>query len=452
MKKKDLWVYAAILLLAGIVMSCQVNDNELGEDLLPPGDDVFLYHDTIIDIHAYPVTSSHIQTSDNSLSAEKLYLLGNWQDTIVGSAVTSVITQVNNNGQFLAGPNMEIDSIMFFLHVYDYVGNMSEQITIRVHEFTERIYMDSVYYSDYDMEGKYDPEPLVEKSFMPENESNLEFRITDQDFINKFLALEDSLYTSNDSIFKDFFNGFYITAESVSPEGSMARIQLSNEFSLLSIKYANDSTDVDTTAGMDFRWAQFSIDEFYCQKINIFEHNYSGTYLSGILDDETAQVPYCYVQGLSGVNTRFSFTSLQDWIDLSPVAVNSASLVFEVVPEEESGILYQNLPGRLMMGTILEDGSYQPIYDYVVLLSNSNSSEFGGYKKAESEGMFSDTTYTYRFNVTLHLQAMLDGTKTDNDFILKVSDGLVSPKISKLWGNIPANNQRIRLEIVYLKL
>jgi len=90
-----------------------------------------------------------------------------------------------------------------------------------------------------------------------------------------------------------------------------------------------------------------------------------------------------------------------------------------------------------------------------VLLVNDptqEASRFGGYKKAESKGMFSDTTYTYRFNMGLHFQHLLDGTKEDNDFILQLDDGLINPEYSKLWSNLPANERRIRLEIVYLKL
>jgi len=52
----------------------------------------------------------------------------------------------------------------------------------------------------------------------------------------------------------------------------------------------------------------------------------------------------------------------------------------------------------------------------------------------------------------LHFQAMLDGTKSDNDFVLQVSDGLINPRETVLWSNLPANEKRIRLEIVYLKL
>ena len=39
------------------------------------------------------------------------------------------------------------------------------------------------YYSDYDLEGKYNPVPLVEKTIIPEDErQTYEFLIEDQDF------------------------------------------------------------------------------------------------------------------------------------------------------------------------------------------------------------------------------------------------------------------------------
>ena len=158
---------------------------------------------------------------------------------------------------------------------------------------------------------------------------------------------------------------------------------------------------------------------------------------------------------MGGVNTRFSFSNLIEWMDENPLVINSAILVFDVVPDEESGILNDDLPERLMIGTILEDESFEPIYDYHVNWYNDPSREaakFGGYKKAESLGMFFDTTYTYRFNMPLHFQSMIDGVKPENDFILQLDDGLVNPRFSKLWSNLPSNVRRIRLEVVYLKL
>lgn len=233
MKKNELWGYMIVSIMAGLISSCQISDLELGQDLLPPGDDVILFHDTIFDINAYAVSGKHNPTSE-TFNANKLLLLGTLQDTIVGTSKATFITQYNSNSSFIAGPNMEIDSLMLFFYVRDYFGDTNQEINIRVYELTERIYMDSVYSSDYDPAGKFNPSPLVEKNFIPGENGRLEFLIEDQDFRNKFLALSsDTSLVNNDSIFKNAFRGFYVEADASSGDGTMARILLAHPESLL---------------------------------------------------------------------------------------------------------------------------------------------------------------------------------------------------------------------------
>ena len=186
MKKKDLWVIVIISIMVGLISSCQISDQELGEDLLPPEDNIFVYRDTVFEINATPVSGEPLISSETNYDAERVLLMGNLSDTLVGVSEASFITQFNTNLAFTSGPNMEIDSLMLFLYIQDYVGDMDQEITIRVHELTERIYMDSLYYSDFDPAGKINPVPLVEKSFMPEDETMIEFLIEDQDFQDKF--------------------------------------------------------------------------------------------------------------------------------------------------------------------------------------------------------------------------------------------------------------------------
>lgn len=458
MKKKDLWVLAIFVALTAAFISCEYNDNALGTDILPPGDNVIVYYDTIFEIDAYTMKGKPLVTSEVAYDANTLMLLGSMQDTIMGRAAASVITQFNANPSYKPASNLEIDSLYLTLYISNFLGDVEEDLMLSVYEFTERIYLDldTIYYSDYEVEGRYNPVPLVQQTITPENGTTYKFPIENQEFLDKFLAVEaDTNIFYNDSVFKDYFNGLYITAEPVSASGTMARVQLSSAMTRLSMRYANDSTEVDSTAERDFNYAHFLIDQFSSQKINRFEHDYTGTQIEEILDDEAAASPYAYVQGMGGVNTRFSFASLQDWIDQNPIIINSATLVFDVVPEEDSGIPNEALPDRLIFRTITEDDSYELIYDYLILLSNDptvEASRFGGYRKADSEGMFSDTVYTYRFNMGLHFQYMLDEAKSDNDFVLQLYDGLTNPKYSKLWSNLFTNERRIRLELVYLKI
>jgi hypothetical protein len=458
MKKKDLWVLATFVALTVAFLSCEYNDNELGTDILPPGDNVIVYYDTIFEIDAYTMSGKPLVTSEVAFDANTLMMLGSMQDTIMGSSLASVITQFNANPSYKPAANLEVDSLYLSLYVRDFLGDVEDEMLLSVYEFTERIYLDrdTLYYSDYEVEGKFNPVPLAQMTITPQDDATYKLHIENQEFIDKFLAVQsDTNIFYNDSVFKDYFNGLYITAEPVSASGTMARVQLASANTRLSMRYANDSTEVDSTAERDFNYAHFLIDQFSSQKINLFEHDYSGTHIEEILDDESAASPFAYVQGMGGVNTRFSFASLQEWIDRNPIIINSATLVFDVVPEDESGVPNEELPERLIFRTVTEDDSYEIIYDYLILLANdptAEASRFGGYRKAESEGMFSDTVYTYRFNMGLHFQYMLDEEKSDNDFVLQLYDGIINPKYSKLWSNLFTNERRIRLELVYLKI
>ncbi|HDS06571.1 MAG TPA: DUF4270 family protein [Bacteroides sp.] len=454
MKKKGLWVRAlitGIMVLAG--WSCQVDDQELGTDLLPPDDAVFLFRDTIFEIDAGAVNGKPLMTHERGENT-RLFLVGSTRDTVVGLSKASLITQFNPTLTYKTGPNLTIDSLVLYLHIAGLDGDTSARMTFRVHELTERIYRDSVYYSNFDPEGRYDPVPLAETSIIPRSNTTYSFLIDDPGYLDKFYVREtDTAVFRNDSLFKEEFRGFYIVAESESVRGAMAGIQLNNALSRVAMKYASDSTEVDSTAGQDFVWSTFAINEYSSQKINVFEHDHSGTYLAGIIDREEVTSRYCYVQGMAGVNTRFSFATLQEWIDRGPVVISSASLVFDVVPEPESGISLGTLPDRLMLLFERDGGSYESLYDYISLRQIDNAaSRFGGYLKPVSSGMFSDTTYSYRFNVTLHFQAMVNQEVLANNFILQVSDARGNPRFAKLWSSLPANRQRVRLEVVYLKL
>ncbi|MFO7669377.1 MAG: DUF4270 family protein [Bacteroidales bacterium] len=452
--KKNLWVIMVILTTLLLFSSCSW-EPELGQDLLPPGDRVFLFHDTIFEIPAYTVSGAPVETSDRSLSPTTTFMLGKMADTITGISEAALFTQFNPTTSYKAALNTEIDSMVFSLYITGYFGNMDEPFNIQLYEATRRIYMDSVYYSNFDMEGAYNPEILAEATITPQSGDTVAMLIQNQAFIQKFLDVQDdtALFYS-DSVFKDYFNGFYLTASSSASDGAIAMVVPSSIITRLSVKYANDSTEVDSTVERDFRWATFSINEFSSQKINIFKHDYSGVSLEKIIDNPDIETPVCYVQGMGGVNTSFYFGDLEEWIEGGKVAVNSARIIFDVYPEQNGGLALEDLATRLMLYTESGQDSLIPPYDFLAIYqgTSGDDSQFGGQLRAVSKGMFFDTTYRYQFNIPLHFQSMVDGADIKNKFILQLYNAKRNPGITKVWSNLYTNPKRIRLEIVYIKL
>lgn len=441
------YLFSATVFLA--VFSCQPDETELGRDILPPGDNIFVHYDTLAEMNSYPISGRPYFISENPTNPDisRLFMLGNVRDTISGFAKADIVTHFNPTSSFRFGPNMVVDSLVLFLYFAETDFENENPINIKIHELTDRIYMDSVYYTDFDVAGKYNPLILSEKSIAPEDSTMYEFLIEDLEFINKFINPPNDTLFYYDSLFKDYFKGLYITTDDALDNGFLSKIHLSKPDVRLSLKYANDSTAIDTIEGYNFLWSNFSINEYSSQKINIFKHDYTGTSFEAFIDNPELQSPVFYIQGLNGVNTRLSLGGVENWRDSGLVAINNAELVFEVVPDSISGISIENLPDRLILFSDLGDNKNQPIYDFLI-----DAEKFDGRLRAETDGVFYDTTYVYRFNIGLHYQNLINGDIENHDLILQPYDSRTNNKFLKLWSNYYNDESGLRLKIIYTKL
>ena len=111
MKKKLRWPVLLMLAAVGWLSACTAWENELGQGLLPAGDRVFLFHDTIFEIKPYTVPGLPIVTSEVTYNEATVYMLGTLQDTAVGESHASIFTQFNTAFSFEPAPNPLVDSI-----------------------------------------------------------------------------------------------------------------------------------------------------------------------------------------------------------------------------------------------------------------------------------------------------------------------------------------------------
>ncbi|MBN1132551.1 MAG: DUF4270 family protein [Bacteroidales bacterium] len=446
---KSLLPYMLSILAGFFYFGCTPDENELGRDLLPAGDNIFVFYDTLDNLSTSTITGKPVLISENPYNPQtsRLFLLGNMRDTLSGFSKADIVTQFNAASGFTYGPNMTVDSLILYLYFTETVMKKISPLNIKIYEFTEPIYMDSVYYTDYDITGKIGMNPIAEKTVLPLDSTVYEFVITYQGFINKFINPPVDTLFKSDSLFKEYFNGLYITTDDVSEGGFLSKIQLANSLTKLSIKYANDSTGVDSIPGLNYVWSTFTIDAYSSQKINIFQHDYAGTAIAPILNNPDSQSPVMYVQGMTGLNTKIQLRNVENWMDSGPLAINSAKLIFEVLPESLSGISYDDLPDRLILYTDLGDKGTEPLYDYVI-----DQAAYDGRLKAVSEGVFFDTTYQYSFNIGLHYQNLISGKIENRDLVLQPYDQKISNKMVKLWSNFYPTQGGLRLKIVYTKL
>jgi len=456
--------HAATLFLIGaltiiLISSCNTKNDSLGRDLLPPDDNIVVYYDTLYDISTFPVYSSKIMTAETygSVQSSRTFLLGSMKDSIFGSTKSEIVTQYDLYSAIDFGDTVVMDSIVLYLYISEVVGDSVEPFHIRVFETTDSISIDSAYYSNYDIAGKYNTDPLIDEFIIPRSDSLYEFRITSAEFKDKLLNIEDytDLYTE-DSIFtynryfKQVFTGLYITGEPVGNVNTFCKIHLANAYTRLGVHYTSENIDPDSTTGAAvYDWYYFTINESTSQKFNIFKHDYTGTAFNKVVGNEDNESNVLYVQGLGGINTKLRFNNIETWKDSGIVAINSAYLTFEVLPEELSGIAIDDLPDQLYLVSQLRDSTYYPVYDYL-----TNSTGFGGTLEQIFKGnvFVSDSCYVYRFNIGLQYQAMIDGTSDNADLILQVYNQSTTPDFCKLWSAYANREGRMKLEVVYTKL
>jgi hypothetical protein len=446
------FVFFSVALMGLLLIGCEPDKNTLGIDIFPPQDGIVVYTDTITEFETMLVRSRPRVTSISlrSVTDTRTFLLGSMVDTMTGLSKAEIVTEfsLSQFGDF--GEDPFIDSLSLWLYVSDVIGDTAQALHIRVYEFLDSLSMDSVYYSDYDVTGKYNPEPLVDKVFTPKPGTFFRFDIDNQELLNRIIDATnpaDSIFAYN-SNFQRIFNGLYITTEPVGDGGSFAKLQLANDFAGMRFKYYHDSISVAARDTIPLSTYYIGFNEFFAQKINIFQHDFTGTALESMIDNPDARPPIAYAQGLAGVNVKITVPDLEDYVGTGQVAINAARLIFYVVPDSMSGISAEDYPLQLMMDSQLPDGTPVQLYDQV---TNTNPFQYGKLTQSNENSAFLEPLYYYSFDVGRHFQSVISGDIENNDLYIFVNNPATTVKTIKFWSNYSSNKGGLKLELIYSK-
>lgn len=449
-------VFIVVSALINIFLaSCEPSEDRLGVDIFPAGDTILIYTDTITNIETQLVRSRPRITSiiPGSEAATRSFFLGSRIDTITGLSTAEIVTEfdLNKLGDF--GDSATIDSLRLYLYFNDVIGIAKQEMHLLIYEFLDSLDIDSVYYSNYDISGKFDPTPLVDEYIIPAPDSVYEFELQHGNFLDRIresLANEDSIFVYPSRL-QRAFPGLYLKTESVTEGGSFAKVQLANSLSGLKFKYLHDTIDEVAADTVPFSTFSMSFTQYFAQKINIFHHDFTGTYLESILDKPDKNPKIAYAQGMSGVNVKIKLPDLISRLDIKEgdkVAINGAKLIFYVVPDSISGIETDNYPQKLMLDLKLDDDTYSPIYDY---LTNTNEYYFGRLTQSNERSAFLEPLYYYNFHIGRHLQSVISGELENSDLIIYVDKPVSNTSSIKFWSNYSDQNGSLKLELVYTK-
>ncbi len=433
----------SVVLMALITSSCSNEPEEVGLSIQPESDKLSVGYDTSIYVRVYSEIEEFIRTDRTSLSS-----LGSMWDPFFGKTTAAFYTQFRlSQADHEFGDNAVVDSVVLKLLYAGSYGDSLSPITVSVHEITDSLVLEQVYYST--SSTAYNPSPFGEYTFVPKIRDSvlvdttyyapqLWLNLTEQDSRIADILLNANMGSNTD--FLEDFPGLYISAaeEQIPGKGQIVYFTPEAATSALYIYYHNDTEDS--------LFYTYPINA-NCARYNTFEHydyqHAAPELRQQIVNRDTATGDQiAYLQGMAGIRMRIQFPDLSPLTSLGNIAINEAKLVFENAdPDEE---MYFAPPSYVVYHYDATDTTYKYISDQF-----EGTLYFGGNYNF-------DTDETW-MRITSFFQSYVDGNNYDNQpLYLAVSGSSIKANRLMLYGGDPAYpdvyDKRIRLEIVYSKV
>lgn len=422
MNKALLFCFIAVLLFTG----CKKNElTEIGLNVHPIGDRVLNLRSHISLLSAFTLKEDSVSSDERTLN-----LLGAYTDPVFGLTSAGFFTQLmlsSNNVSF--GVVTSVDSAVLYLHCkssYPY-GTSLDLVSpqkIKVYEYTGNKGTADTLYSNYAIQNSVNPDVLADTAIKPmiDNGNMIVAIHISKSIANKILQADPSSLVSPET-FLGIFKGFYVHADTVSTGNSIMYFDLMSSLSKLKLFY-KDSINASKSYDLVINSS--------CARASLFHHSYP-SFFGSFLNREDVTTDKIYIQSMSGPRALLKIPSFDSWKDSGHVIINKAELMLKV---DLASVGSYAPPEKLLLVSIDENGRYTFLHDFLVSQKNFD----GNYDQAAN---------SYKFNIQLHLQDIINGKKASGNLYLFPID-------NKIFANrvVILNNatERIKIDIVYSRL
>ncbi len=406
-----------------LINACAKDPDNLGRDLLPSSDDIYVKTDSSTVISSYTISGKRILTSAN-----ELYVLGSQKDSIFGYSNASILTQFHPKLLISIDSLRSADSLVLYLSPANFFGDSLNEMTLRVHELNQKMTYDSSYFSDINPSEYYSNTSELAHTTFALGDSIIRVKIEDPEFLSKFESLPDSVFRDRED-FEEEFYGMHISVDPVSEKGGFVYLNMSSLDSKLTFYYNGDT--ISKTYDLAFTTL--------VAKANAFTHEYSGFPIETNLNVPNSD-SLIYIDGLAGSSGHISFPDLEAWKSKGMITINKAELIFPVDTIMYPSLFEENYPPNLLLFALEEDGTYTYLYDYRI-------DQTGSY----FDGSYDESQHAYVFNIGLHLQSFISGKIENSDLVL-VSRRSNSAANKVILKGESANSSSFRLKIIYTEL
>lgn len=445
--------YFQVLLVCALIFSSCKKEGSIGLGVQPATDLVISEFKDTSTVLSYIIREDSVNTNNIDYA-----VLGSYNDPVFGTAAAALFTQLSLPGNQTAvdltggvGTQAELvlDSVVLSFeytstlpNLRRYYGTLETQ-TFKVYKITKAMSTDSTYRSNTLM--PYDSlNPIGTINFTPKPDSlvtikgvkhNAHLRLKlDSAFGADIISKSGGTELSSTAAFQAYLKGLAIVpvnGTQTSGTGAVFYFYLGGAETRLNFYYRRNTTTPLTGDTLTFSLEINSTASHFSQ----FKHNYAGTPFEFKMDN-TPDTDYIYVQSMAGIKTKIVFPYLNGLNAGNSVAINKANLLIKVDPSTVS-TQYDTHPQLFLMAIDSTGNSSFPL-DYF-----DTQMGYGGAYVA--------TTQEYSFNITRHLQWIIQGKIKNYGFYLLAAGSAVNGAREVMTG-AGKNSNKLKLRLTYTKI
>jgi hypothetical protein len=457
---------SSIIVLLVVLFFSSCKNSDIGEIAVqPPGDKLHLIYTDSVAIKSYTLPyQALVITSANTMSIFKqistVNLLGQYNDPVFGMSKASFYTQFQLRDSLIIGlkslkdslyqsyfKDFVVDSTVLNLGYYGIYGDNTSIEKVQAFELAESIDKNSAYTSSSAF--SYNAIPLGQGNFTPHLNDSLKINGIKEVPSFKFkLNLENNFqnYIQQNKYAINYFvnfNGIYVQSTTVgNGTGFIGYFNLASPSTTISIYYhyvshllgkknvfykdslVNDKHDL-FVSGTNARVTNFS-------------NSFTGTPFENALTHTDVGDSVLFLKSLGLSKIKVTLPHLTDFSNKGLI-INKAELVFFV---EAGSVSEKNFspPARLELSRIGDNGENISIGD-----KEASFAIYGG--------IYNPVKGSYTFNITRHVQSILNGHYKNNGMYLGFGPEQVAGTAERvvLYGCKNSKN-KIKLYLTYTKI
>jgi len=414
LKHKYIQIVALIFVLT--LFSCKKKQNTtLGTDVQPEIDalNIEMSDSATIQMH----TISHPQTRSFQ---DQFKYLGSNQDPVFGRTNASVYTNIslpNNVTNISFGEDVVLDSAEIVLaFTQNFIGDSTNAMYYQVHQLTESLSQDSLYYLDDNL--SYNSIPLSSAwRRISKTGSYYSIKVpVDPAFASAVIS--NPQYLVDNATFQAMYKGFYITTKNTnnlnptSKPGALLKIDLDNGISGMHVYYHNGTFP----ASKEPKQYRFPFSGSKASRFNNVEYIYSSGANNLLVQqiasgDSVKGKQNVFLKGTGGTKVVYRLPYLKNYADSCPISINRAEIVFKVDQSFLASIGTYEPPSYLALVAVDANGKEIYVKDQYY---TADIKRYGG--------AYNPVAKEYVFNIARHVQDIMSGKLENHGFNLVVAN------------------------------